>query len=69
MLQERVVKGWPGGLMVVLLVAGVIGSVALLANSDQIQDTPWLIVTIVLVLMLDGVCWIGLTVVNPFAKD
>jgi regulator of protease activity HflC (stomatin/prohibitin superfamily) len=51
--------------MVVLLVAGVIGSVGLLANSGQIQDTPWLIVAVVLVLMLDGVCWVGLTVVNP----
>ena len=65
MVQERVVKGFPGGLMVALLVGGVIGSVVLLANSSQIQETPWLIVAVALVLVLDAVCWIGLTVVNP----
>jgi regulator of protease activity HflC (stomatin/prohibitin superfamily) len=65
MLQERVVKGISGWLMVALLVAGVIGLVAMLATSSQVQETPWLVVAVVLALALDALCWIGLTVVNP----
>jgi regulator of protease activity HflC (stomatin/prohibitin superfamily) len=51
--------------MVVLLLGGIFGLVALLVNSSQVQDTPWLIGVIALLLALDGLGWAGLTVVNP----
>ena len=65
MVQERVVKGLPGGLMVGVLIAGAIGALALLANSNQVQETPWLIAAIAIGLTFDAACWVGLTVVNP----
>ena len=65
MLQERVVKGASGWLMVVVLLGGIVALVALLVNSSEVQETPWLIGVVALLLALDGLGWAGLTVVNP----
>ena len=65
MLQEKVIKGLSGWLMVVVLTAGVIAGAALLGGSATVQESPWLIGAIVLGLALDVFCWFGLTVVNP----
>jgi regulator of protease activity HflC (stomatin/prohibitin superfamily) len=51
--------------MVVVLVAGIVAAVGLLVGSDIVQSTPGLIVAIVIALIIDGVCWNGLTVVSP----
>jgi regulator of protease activity HflC (stomatin/prohibitin superfamily) len=50
--------------MVVVLIAGVIGGVAILRYAVDL-DSPLLGVAAFLVLILDLVCWFGLTVVNP----
>ena len=65
MQQEKVIKGSSGWLMVGLLSSGLIAGVALLAGSSQVQESPWLIGAVAVGLALDGVCWFGLTVVNP----
>ena len=65
MLQERVVKGASGWLMVVVLLGGIVALVGLLVNSSEVQETPWLIGVVALLLALDGLGWAGLTVVNP----
>jgi regulator of protease activity HflC (stomatin/prohibitin superfamily) len=65
MVQERVVKGLSGWFMVGALTAGAIGAVALLANSSQVRQTPWLVFAVAFALTLDAACWVGLTVVNP----
>ena len=65
MLQERVVKGYPGWAMVGLLLAVAIGAVGLVVNSDQVHETPWMIAALAIVLALDAGGWVGLTVVNP----
>jgi hypothetical protein len=62
MLKEKVITGLSGWVMVAVLTAGVIVGLALLANPDE---TPWLIASGVVVLVIDLVCWRGLTIVNP----
>ena len=66
MLQERVLKGFPGWAMVGLLLAVLAASIAIFINAAQ---TGWLTPPLVLVLMLaivlDLIAWAGLTVVNP----
>jgi regulator of protease activity HflC (stomatin/prohibitin superfamily) len=66
MLQERVVKGFPGWAMVALLLAALAAAIALLVNSAQTGElTGGLLLVLVLVMVLDLVAWAGLTVVNP----
>jgi regulator of protease activity HflC (stomatin/prohibitin superfamily) len=65
MLQEKVITGSSGWGMVVVLMAGVVAAVALLVGLPQLGETPWLIGLIVLGLVIDAVCWNGLTVVSP----
>jgi regulator of protease activity HflC (stomatin/prohibitin superfamily) len=65
MLQERVVKGFPGWAMVALLLAALAAAIALLVNSAQTGLTGGLLLVLVLVMVLDLVAWAGLTVVNP----
>jgi len=62
MLQEKVIKGLSGWLMVVVLIAGVGAAVFRFVAGDL---TPGLVVALVLVLVLDAVCWRGFTVVSP----
>jgi hypothetical protein len=64
MLQEKVITGGSGWVMVVVLLAGIVTAVALLVGLD-LGETPWLIPVIVLGLGVDAVCWNGLTVVTP----
>ncbi len=65
MLQEKVIKGFSGWAMVVVLVAGILGGVALLVGPTPVLETPWMIGAVVLVLAIDGLCWNGLTVISP----
>jgi len=65
MLQEKVIKGLSGWLMVVVLTAGLVAGAALLIGSATVQESPWLIAAIAVGLALDVFCWFGLTVVNP----
>jgi regulator of protease activity HflC (stomatin/prohibitin superfamily) len=65
MQQEKVIKGLSGWFMVVVLGAGIIGSIAILANTPALDDRPWVVGPVVLALIVDGICWRGLTVVNP----
>jgi regulator of protease activity HflC (stomatin/prohibitin superfamily) len=65
MLQEKIVRGLSGWLMVVVLAGGVVGGVVVIANSSVAQGTAWLIPIAALGLAADAVCWFGLTVVNP----
>jgi regulator of protease activity HflC (stomatin/prohibitin superfamily) len=66
MLQERVLKGFPGWAMVGLLLAVLAASIAIFINATQ---TGWLTARLVLILLLamvlDLIAWAGLTVVNP----
>jgi SPFH domain / Band 7 family len=65
MLQERVIKGISGWFMAVVLAAGIAGGIALFVNSSEVANTPWMAVTVALLMALDGLCWRGLAVVNP----
>src|SRR3954454_14019623 len=65
MLQEKVLKGVSGWLMVVVLVAVAAGVVAFLVNGAEVLETPWMLVAALFTLALDAACWAGLTVVNP----
>ena len=65
MLQEKVIKGFSGWVMVVVLLAGVVGGVALLVGPTPVHETPWMIGAVVLALAIDGLCWAGLTVISP----
>jgi regulator of protease activity HflC (stomatin/prohibitin superfamily) len=65
MLQEKVVKGWSGWVMVGVLLAALAGSIVMLASSSDVQETAWLIGVVVAVLALDGLGWFGFTVVPP----
>jgi regulator of protease activity HflC (stomatin/prohibitin superfamily) len=65
MLQEKVIKGWSGWVMVGVLLAALAGSIVMLASSSDVQETAWLIGVVVAVLALDGLGWFGFTVVPP----
>jgi regulator of protease activity HflC (stomatin/prohibitin superfamily) len=62
MLQERVVKGLPGWLMVVVLLAVLAAAVAILITQDVGVGGA---IGLAFVILLDLICWFGLTVVNP----
>ena len=65
MLQEKVIKGWSGWVMVGVLLAALAGSIVTLASSSDVQETAWLVAVVVAVLALDGLGWFGFTVVPP----
>jgi|SRR5579862_1870563 len=65
MLQEKVVRGSSGWLMVTVLLAAAVAGVAVLVNSAAVQDSARLIVLIAAGLVVDLICLFGLTVVNP----
>ncbi len=64
MLREREIKGVSGWLMVFLLIALIILSVAMLGRSAQAEDSAMAVVWVV-VLVVAGASLFGLTVVNP----
>src|SRR6187402_2172454 len=63
MLKEKLFSGLSGWLMVAVLIAGVLAAI-LAIGVAQDNNAPLTIVGI-LVLVVDLVCWRGLTVVNP----
>ena len=64
-LQERVIRGLSGWTMLVVLIAGIVAGIAILVNSSQPDSSPWIVAGAVLLLVVDGVCWFGFTVVPP----
>jgi len=64
MLQEKVITGNSGWAMVGVLLAGIPVAVALLVVAEE-MDMPWLIAIAIPLLIVDAVCWFGLTVVSP----
>ena len=65
MLQEKVIKGVSGWFMVVVLVAGILGSVAMLVDVGTGDSGAWAIGAWGLALAVFAVGFNGLTVVNP----
>jgi regulator of protease activity HflC (stomatin/prohibitin superfamily) len=64
MLHEKVVRGLPGWLMVVILTGVLFGSVAGLVMGAR-EESPGIIVAFVVVIIVDCICMGGFTVVNP----
>jgi len=63
-MQEKVINGVSGWLMVAILIAVIVALIVVVASGVP-DEYPWLIPLIVLVFAIDGLCWRGLTVVNP----
>jgi len=64
MLQEKPIRGLPGWpTLFVLLVAPFLAVPALVASIQAAAG--WYVLLWILVLVADGLCWAGLTVVNP----
>jgi regulator of protease activity HflC (stomatin/prohibitin superfamily) len=64
MLNERVIKGISGWFMLMVLIAVVILFFVMMNAAVQ-AEKPGMIVILIGVLIVDFVCWRGLTVVNP----
>jgi regulator of protease activity HflC (stomatin/prohibitin superfamily) len=60
MLSEKVLKGVSGWLMIFVLIAVLIASLMMLGTKD-----PLFIFFSIIVIVLDLICWAGLTIVNP----
>jgi regulator of protease activity HflC (stomatin/prohibitin superfamily) len=63
MLKEKLISGLSGWVMVVVLIVGVIGGITGIGIAQD--EIPLLTMLSILVLIVDLVCWRGLTVVNP----
>ncbi len=64
MLREKEINGLSGWLMVFVLLGVMITSVRMLVSAIDHQD-GMLLALWIMVMVADGVCWFGLTVVNP----
>ena len=64
MVREKEIKGMPGWLMVFLLSAAIVGSILMLIRSIQAGDALGIVAFLVL-FIVTGFCFAGLTVVNP----
>jgi regulator of protease activity HflC (stomatin/prohibitin superfamily) len=64
MLREKEIKGYSGWLMLIVLVAVVIGSIAMLVSAIQ-AAAGYAILACFMVLIVAIACFNGLTVVNP----
>lgn len=64
MLTEKEIKGLPGWLMLLALLAVAVFSIIMMVSAIKAADLPGLLFWI-LILVVDLVCWNGLTVVNP----
>ncbi len=64
MLTEKEIRGLPGWLMILVLLAVAVFSVVMIISAIRAEAVPGLLFWI-LVLAVDLVCWAGLTVVNP----
>jgi hypothetical protein len=64
MAREHEMRGFSGWLMVVVLSLGLLLCLGALVEGIRAQSGPW-IVAWLLALAVDGLCFAGLTVVNP----
>jgi regulator of protease activity HflC (stomatin/prohibitin superfamily) len=64
MSHEKEMRGFSGWAMLLLLIVVMIGAAYAVVQSAR-DASPWGIVLWVAVLVVDGVCLAGLTVVNP----
>ena len=64
MSHEKEMRGFSGWAMLLLLIVVMIGAAYEVVQSAR-DASPWGIVLWVAVLVVDGVCLAGLTVVNP----
>jgi hypothetical protein len=64
MLTEKVIKGTSGWLMVFVLIVVGIASIMTLGRAAKAEDGLMILSSIV-VLLVDLVCWRGLAIVNP----
>jgi len=64
MLQEKVIRGWSGWLMVSLLILSVASCIAALIYQAQ-QESAGSALLFALCIAVLGFCFTGLTVVNP----
>ena len=64
MLQEKVIKGYSGWLMLMLLVAVLIFSTYMLVPAAEAHAALWIIVSLI-VMAVDVVCLFGLTAISP----
>ena len=64
MLNEKVIKGISGWLMLFLLLAVLALAIFALVSSAKVGDVSG-IIACVLVLVVDAICWAGFAVVNP----
>jgi regulator of protease activity HflC (stomatin/prohibitin superfamily) len=64
-LQEKVVKGLSGWLMLFVLIAVPVLTIVWVANIPNVENSPGLIALVILTMVVDVVCWFGLTVVQP----
>jgi regulator of protease activity HflC (stomatin/prohibitin superfamily) len=64
MLQERVVKGVSGWLMVAVLFGGIAAAIMLLSR-EAVQDSPGSVALVIVAIVFLGAGFLGLTVVPP----
>ena len=64
MLNEKIIKGISGWLMVAVLIAVLVAFVVMMGVAVQ-AEASGMISLLILVLFTDCICWRGLTVVNP----
>jgi regulator of protease activity HflC (stomatin/prohibitin superfamily) len=64
MLNEKVIKGYSGWLMVFVLLAAMAATVWMLVLSIRSEE-PLRIIGSIVLLVVEAVCWFGSTVVNP----
>ncbi|MEO8484655.1 MAG: SPFH domain-containing protein [Acidobacteriota bacterium] len=65
MLQEKVIKGLSGWVMGVVLVAVLAGSVVAMVTVPAIHDSGWGVAAFIAIMVVDGICWLGFTVMPP----
>ena len=67
MLKEKVISGLSGWTMVAVLIAGVVLAVLAIVSvsSGEVDPNPAVVVALFVLILVDLVCWRGLTVVNP----
>jgi hypothetical protein len=67
MLKERVITGLSGWTMVAVLIAGLVAVVVTAGALSNLEADPPVVgvVGVFLLLIVDLICWRGLTIVNP----
>lgn len=64
MLNERVIRGFSGWIMLLLLLLVLGVSIPLLITSIRTGELA-MVIACILILIVDIICWGGLTVINP----